>query len=113
VTPTTVVNIRDTPRSGSQADCLLHHRGYYPIYRPSKWGNPYKIGVDGDRAAVIEKFQQFIAGDTPTAVALREALPELQGRRLVCFCAPEPCHGDILAAMADEGLTLRGVTSDE
>ena len=31
----------------------------YDIYigRPSRWGNPYKIGPDGDRDTVIEKYK--------------------------------------------------------
>jgi hypothetical protein len=29
------------------------------------------------------------------------ALPELRGKRLVCYCHPLPCHGDVLAELAD------------
>jgi len=28
-------------------------------------------------------------------------LPDLRGRRLGCFCAPQACHGDVLARLAD------------
>ena len=28
-------------------------------------------------------------------------LGELRGKRLACYCAPLPCHGDVLAALAD------------
>lgn len=28
-------------------------------------------------------------------------VPELRGRALACWCAPEPCHGDVLAELAD------------
>jgi hypothetical protein len=28
-------------------------------------------------------------------------LPELKGKRLVCWCAPNACHGDVLAEMAN------------
>jgi hypothetical protein len=67
------------------------------IGRPSKWGNPFKIGPDGDRADVISRYRYWIE-DQPELLA---ALPELKGRRLVCFCAPLPCHGDVLAELAD------------
>ena len=30
-------------------------------------------------------------------------LPELRGRRLGCWCAPEPCHAAVIAELADAG----------
>lgn len=32
----------------------------------------------------------------------RRRIADLRGKTLVCFCAPRPCHGDVLAALADE-----------
>jgi len=29
------------------------------------------------------------------------ALPELRGKDLACWCAPEPCHGEVLLELAD------------
>ena len=34
--------------------------------------------------------------------ALLAALPELRGKRLGCWCAPQACHGDVLAQLADQ-----------
>jgi len=31
-----------------------------------------------------------------------EALPELRGKDLGCWCAPENCHGDVLLALANK-----------
>jgi Domain of unknown function (DUF4326) len=31
-----------------------------------------------------------------------DALPELRGLDLVCWCAPLPCHGDVLLRLASE-----------
>src|SRR4051794_26242749 len=31
-----------------------------------------------------------------------EALPELRGKDLVCWCAPENCHGDVLLDLANK-----------
>jgi hypothetical protein len=67
------------------------------IGRPSKWGNPFVIGPDGDREEVISKYRYWIE-DQPELLA---ALPELKGKRLVCYCAPKPCHGDVLAELAE------------
>jgi hypothetical protein len=74
-------------------------REVYDVYigRPSKWGNPFTIGRDGDRAAVICKYRSWIA-EQPDLLA---CLHELHGKRLGCWCHPKPCHGDILAELAD------------
>jgi hypothetical protein len=66
------------------------------IGRGSKWGNPFRIGVDGDRAAVIAKHARYLHGRHD----LLRALDELRGKDLVCFCAPKPCHGDLLLRLA-------------
>lgn len=67
------------------------------IGRPSKWGNPFKIGRDGTREQVIDKYRYWIMNQRH----LLFALGELKGKRLGCFCSPLPCHGDILASLAD------------
>jgi hypothetical protein len=73
------------------------------VGRPSKWGNPFKIGiVDGrmiDREAVINLFRQY-------AIAKLKIEPhwldELRGKDLVCWCSPKPCHADILLELANQ-----------
>ena len=72
------------------------------IGRGSKWGNPFRIGADGDRATVIAKHESWLRDQHH----LLRALDELRGCDLVCFCAPLPCHGDLL-------LWLAGATRDE
>lgn len=67
------------------------------IGRPSKWGNPFAIGRDGSRADVIAKYRAWI-GAQP---ALMNALDELRGRDLICWCAPLACHGDVLIELAN------------
>jgi hypothetical protein len=92
--------------SGLDAMCkvLNKHKagiaaGAVYIGRGSKWGNPFRIGPDGDRAAVIVKHERWLA-DQPH---LLRALDELHGRDLVCFCAPLLCHGDVLRRLANAG----------
>lgn len=67
------------------------------IGRPSKWGNPFRIGPDGTRAEVIAKYEAWL----DTQPALLAALPELAGKRLGCWCSPLPCHGDVLVRRAN------------
>ncbi len=67
------------------------------IGRGSKWGNPFRIGGDGDRTNVIAKHGAWLRDQHE----LLRALDELRGHDLVCFCAPQPCHGDLLLRLAN------------
>jgi hypothetical protein len=67
------------------------------IGRGSKWGNPFRIGRDGDRAAIVAKYERWLADQHH----LLRALDELCSRDLVCFCAPRACHGDLLFRLAN------------
>lgn len=73
----------------------------YDVYigRPSAFGNPFVIGKDGDRDDVIRKFEQYLLKDE---ALMARAKKELKGKVLGCFCAPQKCHGDILAKYANE-----------
>lgn len=72
----------------------------YDVYigRPSKWGNPFEIGKDGSRETVILKYWEWLL----SSPSLMAEIPELKGKVLGCWCAPRPCHGDILADLANE-----------
>lgn len=70
------------------------------IGRPSKWGNPFKIGRDGSREEVIAKYREWITkGDGEHLLA---DLDELRGMTMACFCAPAACHGDVLLELLGE-----------
>ena len=71
----------------------------------SKWGNPFRIGCDGDRAAVIAKYERWLADRHH----LLRALDELRGCDLACFCAPRACHGDLLLRLANATHEVRVV----
>ena len=79
---------------------VVHYkRDVFDVYigRPSKWGNPFVIGKDGTREQVVTKYREWIISQ----LTLIEALPELRGKVLGCWCAPRMCHGDVLAELAD------------
>lgn len=69
------------------------------VGRPTKWGNPYRIGPHGDRDLVIYQYEKYIEDNPDLWDA---AVRELRGHDLVCWCAPEPCHADILLKIANE-----------
>lgn len=66
------------------------------IDRKTPWGNPYRIGPDGDREAVIEKYQRHLLDRIESGEQTLESLAALSGRDLACWCAPKPCHGQVL-----------------
>jgi hypothetical protein len=81
---------------------LNKHRDGVPegavfIGRGGKWGNPFRIGPGGDCAAVIARHEAWLR----TRRDLLASLDELRGKDLVCFCAPAPCHGDLLLRLAN------------
>ena len=82
--------------------CNKYHntarQGAVYIGRGSPYGNPFVIGKDGSREEVIRKYDEYLRG-SPDLMA---ALPELRGKVLGCWCAPKPCHGDVLVKMANE-----------
>lgn len=64
----------------------------------SIWHNPFKIGVDGTREIVIDKYIKYLA----TQPELLNLLPDLKGKRLGCYCVPLLCHGSILAYLSND-----------
>jgi hypothetical protein len=84
------------------------------VGRPSKYGNPFRVGVTigcVDNATAVEMYRGWLEhGDTapyplPGETAYLEALRgtiledaprELAGRDLACWCADGPCHADAL-----------------
>jgi hypothetical protein len=70
------------------------------IDRKSKWGNPFVMGRDGDRAAVVAKHKVWLWSEIKAERITRADLASLDGKRLGCHCAPLACHGDTLSAAA-------------
>lgn len=75
-------------------------RQKYDVYigRPSKWGNQFVIGLDGNRKEVIQKYNDWIKTQPRLLRAIKK---ELKGKVLGCFCHPLACHGDVLAKIAN------------
>lgn len=77
----------------------------YDVYigRGSIFGNPYEIGIDGDREQVLIRYRKWFDFMRRDPVFLSELL-KLKGKRLGCFCRPEKCHGDIIVEFLDSRL---------
>lgn len=69
----------------------------------SPFANPFPITVSQDRDAVLEKYDEYIRGRISREMPLKIHLINLaDADRLVCWCAPLPCHGDILVKIMKE-----------
>ena len=76
--------------------------------RDSPLGNPYRVGKDGDRKAVVEKYRRWLWEEIKKerrSAAYRELLTiaescrhstELEPVRLPCWCTPLPCHAEVI-----------------
>jgi len=79
---------------------------YIYIGRGSPLGNPYlmKNNSDEERARVLELFEPWliekIREKDPAVMAALNRILDILKRgedvKLGCFCAPKPCHGDII-----------------
>ncbi len=90
---TRVVNIkRDTKFQSKKSTPKYEYIG-----RGSYWGNPHSMYEKGaDRDEVIRKYQyDFDYEKFPNKD--KSEVYKLAGKRLGCFCKPQPCHGDVLA----------------
>lgn len=70
------------------------------VGRPTRWGNPFKVGRDGARGVCVDLYRAWIMD--PEQANLRVAARrDLAGKDLVCWCAPEACHADVLLEIAN------------
>lgn len=81
---------------GRQRSPKMWSGGYYLPCSP--WHNPFKIGRDGTAEVVVAKYERYLLEERPDLMA---QLPDVQGKVLACWCKPGPCHGDVLAQLAD------------
>lgn len=72
---------------------------YVRCDRFSDWGNPFIMGVDGDRHEVCDLFDENYL---PFKKGLLAKIADLKGRALGCHCYPERCHCETLKAYANE-----------
>ena len=89
---TTVVNMRT-----AQHDVAID--------RSSPFGNPYHLGKDGDRTTVLAKYRDYFYRRVEQDPVFRERVLTLRGKRLGCWCAPNLCHGAIIAEWLEANST--------
>jgi hypothetical protein len=76
--------------------------GVVVVARPSRWGNPFKIGPGRSRAEAVELYEQALLEGGALPFTVTDVQRELAGRDLACWCPlDEPCHADVLLRAAN------------
>lgn len=92
-------------RSGGKGNVIY-------VARPAALGNPFVLergAGDGERESVIRKYETWLRAKihdrSPiimTALQLILAVEATHGEvRLACWCAPRPCHADIIKKLLE------------
>lgn len=79
------------------------------VGRPSIFGNPFKVGEDGDAATCVARFERALKaakikslGTRPDTARILREIHRLKGKNLACWCAPgNPCHAEVLLEWAN------------
>ena len=95
-----VLNLRNEPELRAALDLSRERDNTVLIDRRTKWGNPFKLGVDGDPDRVIALYRADLWRRIRSGEIAIEELAELDGKWLACWCDPLPCHGHVLARAA-------------
>ena len=86
---------------------------YVYIGRGSRYGNPFThrpslyrdVVYVESREDAVQAYRLWLTDDTVEVPGwrkpTREEVRSLRGRKLICFCKPEACHGDVLAELAE------------
>ena len=94
----TVLNIRF---SGSLLK-MMSFDDYEFVDRSTPFGNPFAISGPKTREKCINEYRKWIY--KPEQHWLRsQMVAELAGKHLVCWCAPLPCHAEIIMDIANGG----------
>lgn len=70
------------------------------IGRGTPLGNPFIMGIDGDRDEVCNLFEQYALWRLSVQ---SNWLDKLEGKDLYCHCTPSRCHGDALLKLLNKG----------
>ncbi|MCK5346655.1 MAG: DUF4326 domain-containing protein [Candidatus Heimdallarchaeota archaeon] len=79
-------------------------KGKY-IGRPSPLGNPYTINKHGTREVVVELYRLWLPEALKNNDKVKEQYEKIKALNLkgninlICWCAPNLCHGDVIKEM--------------
>jgi hypothetical protein len=86
------------------------------VDRSTRWGNPWRVGRDGDAAYCVKQYRLCLIGqpvdswpetedDALDALHMGDLdLTLLKNKSLACWCKPGAvCHADVLLELANDG----------
>jgi hypothetical protein len=80
------------------------------VARPTKWGNPVKVGELGcvSNQGAADAYRRWLTKGPASLLSFRnpprvtEVIQQLRGKNLACFCRlDQPCHADVLLEIAN------------
>lgn len=106
---TRVINIRKAPANWEHDEEFVYigragrgHDGYFgnPVAQGRKCPECGEVHRNG--AETIPCFTKYLARRLANDEEFRERVRCLKGKSLICFCKPNPCHGDVLKQFIDD-----------
>lgn len=69
------------------------------VDRTTRFGNRFKLGIDGDIEQVKELYIDYLLKN-PSLI--EDIKTTLRDKDLVCHCHPEPCHAALILKIAND-----------
>lgn len=70
------------------------------IDRATILGNPFTVQKYG-RLGCIARYEKYARERMKKDAEFRRAVLACRGQRLGCWCAPKPCHGDVIIKLCE------------
>lgn len=69
----------------------------------SKFANPFpmKEQTEEERNRVVSEYRKWVWQEVSSGNITKEDILALKDKKLVCYCAPKACHGDVLKALVE------------
>lgn len=58
-----------------------------------------------ERGTTIEKYREWLWNEVLEGRITKEDILELKNKKLVCYCKPKACHGDVVKLLVNYVLT--------
>jgi Domain of unknown function (DUF4326) len=94
-------------RTKEPYDVYIGHAMPWDPYKlkGSTWCNPFNKEYRAGKITLeeaLQKYEQYLRERLSKEPELVEKLKGLRGKTLGCWCAPDPCHGEVLLRLAWE-----------
>ena len=98
-----VINIKDAPSDWAENQQFAYI-GRYGKGQNGYFGNPIVRGMQCpicsdthmDAGSTLKCFEIWMLNKIKTDQIYKDRIESLREKTLVCFCAPRPCHGNVI-----------------